>query len=107
MYVCVCGGGGGACVRAFDSLTSSLHALLQFWNLTQHLFSTIIAFLKFTVSNASKDHGRPLDKSAYCKIIFSYFSTKAYVVGAQKTVFNKTVLLSTPTLKIPLSGPLT
>ena len=48
---------------------------------------------------------RPPDKSAYWKIIFSYFSTKTYVVGTQKNrlnrstaSLNKTVLLSTKTL---------
>ena len=39
--------------------------------------------------------GRPLVKSAYQKYIFSYFSTKTYVVGSQKNHLNETVLLST------------
>ena len=37
---------------------------------------------------------RPLVKSAY-QIFFSYFSTKTYVVGTQKSGLNETVLLST------------
>ena len=37
---------------------------------------------------------RPLVKSAYPKL-FSYFSTKTYVVGTQKNRLNETVLLST------------
>ena len=38
---------------------------------------------------------RPLVKSVYQKIKFSYFSTKTYVEGAQKNRLNETVLLST------------
>ena len=38
---------------------------------------------------------RPQDKSAYQKIIFSYFSTKTYVVGTQKNGLDETILLST------------
>ena len=38
---------------------------------------------------------RPLDKSVLLKIIFFYFSTKTYVVGAQKNHLNEMVLLST------------
>ena len=38
---------------------------------------------------------RTLVKSAYQKVIFSYFSTKTYVVVAQKNRLNETVLLST------------
>ena len=38
---------------------------------------------------------RPLVKSVYQKIKFSYFSTKTYVKGAQKNRLNETVLLST------------
>ena len=37
------------------------------------------------------------DKSAYLKIIFSYFSTETYVVGTQKNRLHETVLLSTQT----------
>ena len=37
----------------------------------------------------------PLIKSAYQNNIFSYFSTKTYVVGTQNNRLNKTVLLST------------
>ena len=37
---------------------------------------------------------RTLVKSAYQKI-FSYFSTKTYVVGTQKNLLDETVLLST------------
>ena len=40
----------------------------------------------------------PPDKSALLKIIFSYFSTKTYVVGTQKNRLNETVLLSTQNL---------
>ena len=36
-----------------------------------------------------------LDKYAYQNIIFSYFSSKTYVVGNQKNRLNETVLLST------------
>ena len=36
---------------------------------------------------------RPLDKSVI--FFFSYFSTKTYVVGAQKNCLNETVLLNT------------
>ena len=43
---------------------------------------------------------RPLDKSAYLKIIFSDFSTKTYVVGTQKKRLNETVLLSTQNTRI-------
>ena len=38
---------------------------------------------------------RPLVKRAYPKKIFSYFSTKTYVVGTQKNRLNETILLST------------
>ena len=40
---------------------------------------------------------RPPDKSVYLKIIFSYFSTKTYVVGTQKNRLTEIymVLLST------------
>ena len=38
---------------------------------------------------------RTLVKSTYQKIIFSYFSTKTYVVGTQKNRLNESVLLST------------
>ena len=34
------------------------------------------------------------DKSAYLKTIFSYFSTKTYVVGTQKNRLNEMVHLS-------------
>ena len=39
--------------------------------------------------------GRPPEKRAHLKIIFSYLSTKTYVVGVQKNRLNETVLLST------------
>ena len=45
--------------------------------------------------NYTQDLLRTLVKSAYQKIIFSYFSTKTYVVGTQKNLLNETVLLST------------
>ena len=35
------------------------------------------------------------DKSVYLKIIFSYFSSKTYVVGTQKNLLNEISLLST------------
>ena len=38
----------------------------------------------------------PPDKSELLKISFSYFSTKTYVVGAQKNRLNETVILSNP-----------
>ena len=38
---------------------------------------------------------RSPDKSAYQKIIFSYFSTKTFVVGTQNNRLDKTVLLRT------------
>ena len=41
------------------------------------------------------DHNQAPDRSAYWKIIFSYFSPKTYVVGTQKNRLNETVLLST------------
>ena len=41
---------------------------------------------------------RPLVKSAY-KILFSYFSTKTYVVGTQKNHLNEMVLLSTQNIR--------
>ena len=49
----------------------------------------------------------PPDKSAYWKIIFSYFSTKTYVVGTQKNRLIETVLLSPNRLieTVPLSPP--
>ena len=34
-------------------------------------------------------------KSVYQKIIFSYFSTKTYIVGTQKNRLNETILLKT------------
>ena len=37
----------------------------------------------------------PPDKSAYCKAIFFYFSSKTYVVGTHKNRLNETDLLST------------
>ena len=42
-----------------------------------------------------KVKNRTLVKSAYRKFIFSYFSTKTYVVGTQKNRFDETLLLST------------
>ena len=37
---------------------------------------------------------RPLDKSAWLKNMFSYFTAKTYVVSAQRNRLNETVLLS-------------
>ena len=42
-----------------------------------------------------EEDARPPDKSAYLKIIFSYFSTKTYVVGTQKIRLDETLLLNT------------
>ena len=39
--------------------------------------------------------GRPLVKNEYQITLFSYFSTKTYVMGTQKNRLNETVLLST------------
>ena len=47
---------------------------------------------------------RPPDKIAYLKIIFSYFSTKTYVVGTQKNRLNETVLLSSQKHTFKLMG---
>ena len=43
---------------------------------------------------------RTLVKSVYQKNIFSYFSTKTYLVGTQNNRLNKTVLLSTQNMLI-------
>ena len=43
---------------------------------------------------------RPLNKRAQLKIVFSYFSTKTYVVGTQKSHLNEMVLLSTQNMFI-------
>ena len=43
---------------------------------------------------------RPLVKSVVPKIKFSYFSTKTYVVGAQKNRLNETVLVLLSTQNI-------
>ena len=53
------------------------------------------ADLGHTSSLTTKRSIRPLVKSVYRKIIFLKFSTKKYVVGAQKNRLNETVLLST------------
>ena len=47
---------------------------------------------------------RPLVKSTYQKMYFSYFSTKTYVVGTQKNRLNETVLFEHPKHMIKLSG---
>ena len=50
--------------------------------------------------NAVMNDGRPPDKSAYLKIIFSYFSTKKYDLVTQKNRLNETVLLSTQNISL-------
>ena len=40
-------------------------------------------------------HSQPPDRSVYLNFIFSYFSTKAHVVGTQKNRLDETVLLNT------------
>ena len=52
-------------------------------------FSSLL-YLYFLISSKS----RPPDKSAKLKKIFSYFSAKTYVIGAQKNRLSETVLLS-------------
>ena len=47
-----------------------------------------------TLVDSEKLNFKPPDKSAYWKIIFSYFSAKIYVVGTQKNRLKETVLLS-------------
>ena len=39
-------------------------------------------------------YSQDLSSESVMKILFSYFSTKTYVVGAQKNRLNETVLLS-------------
>ena len=56
-------------------------------------FLAKINMLKYKKINSSLN--RTLDKSAYQKILFSYFSSKTYVVSNQKNRLNETVLLST------------
>ena len=43
---------------------------------------------------------RPLVKSAQQNFLFSYFSTKTYVVGSQKNCFNEAFLLSSQNIRL-------
>ena len=64
------------------------------------IVSETSSFIILTIKNIEKGIAiyidpRPLVKSAYQKNIFSYFSTKTYVVGTQNNRLNEMVLLST------------
>ena len=74
------------------------------WHFIGLLYSTKCWSLSQNVGHFSAYlHALSL-KSAYRKIIFSYFSTKTYVVGTQKNSLNETVLLSTQNACLNWSG---